>query len=79
MQETLTSVFGILEAVFSGQSWEISQAVRDPALYWLVAVAILPISTLLMIVFRKVPPLDRYLEPTAMFFIYLTIAMIIFV
>lgn len=79
MQDVLTGILGILEAVLSGQSWEIARVVRTPELYWLVTFAILPLSAILAVVFRKVPPLDRYLEPTAMFFIYLTIATIIFV
>jgi TRAP-type transport system small permease protein len=79
MLEVLTSVLDLLAAVFSGDLWQLSQAIRDPALYWLVTLSILPISAILAVTFRKVPLLDRYLEPTAMFFIYLTIATIIFV
>lgn len=79
MQEVLTGVATIWDAVLSGQSWEMSRAMRNPALYWIASVAILPLSALLMLLFRRIRVIDRYLEPTAMFFIYLTIAMIIFV
>lgn len=69
----------IWDALRGGDPWSISQAIREPALFWIVGFTILPVSYLLLRVFRRVKLLDRYLEPTAMFFIYLTIAMIIFV
>lgn len=79
MQEFFTAFMAIWNALVAGESWAVAQAVRSPMLFWIVTVLILPISFLLMLVFRRVRLLDRYLEPTAMFFIYLTIAMIIFV
>lgn len=79
MQEVLAGIGAIWDAVQAGQPFAISRAIRNPALYWIVSFGILPLSLLMALIFRKVKLLDRYLEPTAMFFIYITIAMIIFV
>ncbi len=79
MQEILSGVSAILEALLAGDSWALSQAVRDPALTWLVAIVLPPAAFLLMLVFRKVKLLDEYFEPTAMFFMYMAMAMIIFI
>ena len=79
MQEQLTAFMAIWTALLAGDAWSLSQAMRNPVLYWIVAFAALPLSAGVMHVFRRVKLLDRYLEPTAMFFIYMTIAMIIFV
>ncbi len=79
MQEVLTGISAIWDAVQSGQPWAMRTAMRDPSLYWLIAFITPPLSFVLMMLFRRVKLLDRYLEPTAMFFIYMTIAMIIFV
>jgi TRAP-type transport system small permease protein len=79
MQETFSGVSAILQALFAGESWALSQAVRDPALFWLVGVALLPAAFVLMLVFRKVRLLDEYLEPTAMFLMYMAMATIIFI
>lgn len=79
MQDILVGITGIWDALQTGESWAISRAIRNPALYLIATVTILPLAYLVAFVFRKVRVLDRYLEPTAMFLIYLTIAMIIFV
>lgn len=79
MQEWLTAIIAIWDALLAGDSWSLSQAIRHPALFAMAAIGILPLSVLILQLFRRVPLLDRYLEPTAMFFIYMAIAMIIFV
>lgn len=79
MQDIFTAFLAIWDALRAGDSWAISQAIRDDALYWVVVIGVLPASFLIMLVFRRSRFLDRHLEPTAMFFIYLAIAMIIFV
>lgn len=79
MQEVLSGVVAIWTVVLAGDPFDISRAIRNPVLYWIASVAILPLSLIMLLIFRKVRVLDRYLEPTAMFFIYMTIAMIIFV
>lgn len=79
MEEVLTGVIAIWDALIEGRPRGISRAFRDPSFYWVVSFLILPLSLAIMLIFRKVKLLDRYLEPTAMFFIYMAIAMIIFV
>ena len=79
MQEVLTGIMGIWDALMAGQPFMLSRAMRNPALYWIVGIGLLPLSFGLMLVFQRVKLLDRYLEPTAMFFIYMTIASVIFV
>ena len=79
MQETLTAIAAMWDALVAGQPFAISRSLRNPAFYLVAAVLILPLSLIVMMIFRKVKLLDRYLEPTAMFFIYMTIAMVIFV
>lgn len=79
MADLFTAFTAIWDALTAGDAWSLSQAMRNPVLYWIAGLGILPVSFLLMLLLRRVKVLDRYLEPTAMFFIYLTIAMIIFV
>ncbi|MCC5955265.1 MAG: TRAP transporter small permease subunit [Natronohydrobacter sp.] len=79
MEEVLTGVIAIWDALMAGRPRGISRAFRDPSFYWVIGFAVLPLSFVIMLVFRRVKLLDRYLEPTAMFFIYMAIAMIIFV
>jgi len=79
MQDFLTAFLAIWNALTAGETWAISQAVRHPVLYWIVGLGLLPVSFVVLQVFRRSRTLDRYLEPTAMFFIYMTIAMVIFV
>jgi TRAP-type C4-dicarboxylate transport system permease small subunit len=79
MQEVFTTLVTLWESLIAGDPWSMAQAMRSPALFVILSVAILPLSYLVMLVFRRSRLLDRHLEPTAMFVIYLTIAMIIFV
>jgi TRAP-type transport system small permease protein len=79
MQELLSAILNIWEALQSGESFMIARAIRHPVLYWMLAVSILPAAILIMGLFRAVPVLDRHLEPTAMFITYIGIAAIIFV
>lgn len=79
MEDVLTGIVALWNALEDGRPRGISRAMRDPSFYWLISAMILPLSAIIMVVFRKVKLLDRYLEPTAMFFIYMAIAMIIFV
>jgi TRAP-type C4-dicarboxylate transport system permease small subunit len=79
MQEVFSGVVTIWDALQGGQPFTISRAIRNPAFYWIVGAAIFPLSLMIMFLFRKAKLLDRYLEPTAMFLIYISIAMIIFV
>lgn len=79
MQDLYSGAVKILEALATGQSWALSQAVRDPVLFLLVGVALLPLALILMFAFRQVKFIDKYLEPSLMVVIYLAIGGIIFV
>lgn len=79
MQEALSLAMAIWDALASGNTFSLPRMMRNPAFYTLIAVLILPAALLVMLLFRKVRILDRHLEPTAMFFIYMTIAAVIFV
>lgn len=79
MEDLLTGVIAIWDALMAGQPRGITRAFRDPAFYWVISFSILPLSYMIMLFFRRAKFLDRYLEPTAMFFIYMAIAMIIFI
>jgi len=79
MQDLAAAFLKIWLALQDGDSWMISQAIRHHVLFWVVSFAILPLAFLILGLFKAVPVLDRNLEPTAMFFIYITIAGIIFV
>ncbi len=79
MQDLFAGAAKIIEALASGQSWALSQAVRDPGLFLLVAVALLPAALVLMVIFRKLKFVDKYLEPSLMVVIYLVIGGVIFV
>ncbi len=79
MQEAFTLAMAIWDALATGQIFGLPRTMRNPALYTIIAVLILPSALVLMLAFRKVRLLDRHLEPTAMFFIYMAIAAIIFV
>ncbi|MGQ7791889.1 TRAP transporter small permease [Faunimonas sp. B44] len=79
MQELWLAFLSVWEALQSGEPFMIARAIRHPVLYWILAFGILPASFLVLAVLRAVPVLNRHLEPTAMFFTYMSIAAIIFV
>ncbi len=79
MQDLYAGAVRIIEALMAGQSWALSQAVRDPGLFLLVGVALIPLALILMLAFRKLPFVDRYFEPSLLVVIYLTIGGVIFV
>lgn len=77
--ELISGFAGIVSALFSGDSFTISEALRSPAAYLVGAVVAIGGGYLTMLILRKVPFLDRYFERTLLVGIYLTIAAIIFV
>jgi TRAP-type C4-dicarboxylate transport system permease small subunit len=79
MQDLLTAFATIWTALLAGDPWTLQQALRADEFYWIAGFMILPLSFVILQAFRMSSLLDRYLETTAMFFIYLTIAGIIFV
>ncbi len=79
MQDLFAGAVKIIEAAASGQSWALSQAVRDPGLFLLVSIALLPLAFVLMLAFRKLKFVDKYFEPTLLVVIYLVIGGVIFI
>lgn len=74
-----TGASALWQAILADDAWMIAQALRHNAMYSIVALTIVPVSVTILLLFRLVPLLDRNLERTALFFIYMTIAAIIFV
>ena len=79
MQPILNAADALWQGFLSDDAWMISQAMSDQALYWIVAILILPLSALVLLVFRYVPFLDRNLERWVMIVAYSLIGTIIFV
>lgn len=79
MGEWFNGIGGILSALIEGDSWGISQAMQATGVWPLGLVAVLLGGTIMMLVYRAVPLLERHLEPTVMVVSYLTIGGIIFV
>ena len=75
---TLSEVGAIFSAFASQDSFEIRSALQSDAA-WIVGTIVCALGGLLMMmVYRKVPLLDRHLERTIMVWSYLAIAFIIF-
>lgn len=69
----------IIPAVFSGDSWTLSEALRQPGI-WPVGLAALLIAAIAMLMLYRLSPwVERKLEPTIMVVSYLAIGGIIFV
>lgn len=79
MDAILDAAGALWAAILADDAWMISQAMRDPALYWIVALLVPPISAAILLVFRYVPFLDRNLERWVMIVAYALIGTIIFV
>ncbi len=78
--ETLFADTGaILAALFSNDSWTISQSFRKEAAWLVGLVATLAGAVAVLVLYRFVPLIDRHLERTVMVWTYLIIAGIIFV
>lgn len=79
----MTNWFGgmgeVISAVLSNDSWEISNAFANNLGVWpLGLVALLILGTAIMFLYRAVPFLERYLEPSIMVSSYLLMGLIIF-
>ncbi len=74
-----TGTGAVLAALASGDSWEITQAMREPAVWPLGLIALLAGAGLLVAVYAAVPWVERNLESTIMVVSYLAIGGIIFV
>ena len=75
----LAEILAILSAFFSADSWEIKQAINTNGAWIVGLFGLLIASSLVLIIYRHVPFIERHLERTVMVWSYLTIAIIIFV
>lgn len=69
----------ILSALVSGDSWMLSEAMRQPAVWPLGLMAMLAAAALLLVVYHFLPWVERNFEKTVMVVSYLAIGGIIFV
>ena len=69
----------ILAALSSGDSWMLSQAMREPAIWPLGLIAMLALATAILMAYRLSPWFERNFESTVMVVSYLAIGGIIFV
>ena len=69
----------ILSALSSGDSWMLSEAMRQPAIWPLGLVAMLSVAVLILLAYRLSPWFERNFESTVMVVSYLAIGGIIFV
>lgn len=69
----------ILGALSSGDSWMMSEAMRQPAIWPLGLLAMLAVAIAVLMIYRVSPWVERNLEPTVMVVSYLAIGAIIFV
>lgn len=77
--EWLDGLGAIVSAALAGDSWMLSEALRGAAA-WPLGLAVTVLGGLAVaLLYRAVPMLDRYLEPTVMVTSYLLIGGIIFV
>lgn len=74
----LADIGAIFSAFGSQDSWEIREALKSNAAWWLGLIACLVIGFVISTLYRLVPLLDRHLERTIMVASYLAIAGIIF-
>lgn len=79
----MTEWFGgmgvIISAILTNDAWEISNALSSNAGIWpLGFIVLLLLGILIMLLYRAVPPIERYLEPSIMVTAYLLMGLIIF-
>lgn len=79
MEELIAAALRLWQALVAGDIWMLVPALRHQVLFWVVSIGLLPLSLLILGIFKVVPLLDRHLETSAMFLIYMAMAMIIFV
>ncbi len=79
MESHIAGIGGILAALASRDSWEISNALGQPAAWSFGLIVMMLGAALILALFKLVPVLDRHLERTLMVVAYLAIAAIIFV
>ncbi len=75
---TFAEMGAIVSALASGDSFEITNALRSDAKWYLGVVICVVAGLLVSFIYRKVPFIERHLERTIMVYSYLAIAFIIF-
>jgi len=73
-----SDIAAIFAAFMTQDSWEIRNALRSDATWWLGVVTLLIGGYLVALIYSKVPVIERFLERTIMVATYLAIAGIIF-
>ncbi len=79
MSSLFDGLGNIFQALISGDAFEMSDALNDPAAYVFGVLVVLVGGFSLMLLLRKVVFLDKHLERTVLITTYLTIAAIIFI
>lgn len=79
MADWFTGTGAVLAALASGDSWTITQAMREPAVWPLGLIAMLALAAALVAVYAFSPWVERNLEAAVMVVSYLSIGGIIFV
>lgn len=79
MESLFTDSGAVIAALFSDDAWQMSTAFGTIGAWPVGLVAMLVTATLLLLVYRMVPLIDRHLERTLMVWTYLIIAAVIFV
>lgn len=79
MTHMFTGAGEILEALGSGDSWMLGEAMRQPAIWPLGLAAMLTAAAAVLLVYQYLPWVERHLESSVMVVSYLAIGGIIFV
>tara|TARA_B100000780_G_scaffold64931_1_gene42573 strand:- start:2031 stop:2702 length:672 start_codon:yes stop_codon:yes gene_type:complete len=79
MQSLIEGTWAIIAALSSGDSWMISDALRNPAAYLLGIPVVICGGYLFLLLLKQIPFMDKYFERTVLVGLYLTIATVIFV
>lgn len=74
----ISEMWAIIAAVGSGDSFEITNALRSNSKWYLGVIVVVVMGLLVSFIYRTVPFIERHLERTVMVYSYLAIAFIIF-
>ncbi|MEM6942388.1 MAG: TRAP transporter small permease subunit [Pseudomonadota bacterium] len=79
METLFTDAASVVSALFSNDAWAMSEAFRTAGAWPVGLIAMLATASLLLVIYKTVPLIDRHLERTVMVWTYLIIAGVIFV
>ncbi|GMG83927.1 hypothetical protein LNKW23_31410 [Paralimibaculum aggregatum] len=79
MNSLFTEAHSVVTALMTNDAWEMSEALTTAGAWPVGLIAMLGAATLLLVIYRLVPWIDRNLERTVMVWTYLIIAGVIFV